>query len=235
MDKLMLSDTITDNDITEETVSNDAVVADEVKIYVVPDVQVKTKPVYSALKRLFDIVASFVALILTLIPMLVISIMIKRDSPGPALFCQERLGRNGVPFMMYKFRTMRLDAEKDGAAWAERDDPRCTNFGKFLRKTRLDELPQLWNILRGDMSFVGPRPERQCFYDKFEEYIHGFSKRMAVKPGLTGHAQVNGGYDLSPEEKIVYDMDYIKRRSIPMDIECIIKTFEVVFTQKGAR
>lgn len=101
---------------------------------------------------------------------------------------------------------MRTDAEKDGPKWAERSDDRCTRFGALLRKTRLDELPQLWNILKGEMSFVGPRPERKYFYEQFEKYIVGFSNRLVVIPGLTGYAQVNGGYELAPEEKIVYDM-----------------------------
>jgi lipopolysaccharide/colanic/teichoic acid biosynthesis glycosyltransferase len=104
-----------------------------------------------------------------------------------------------------------------------------------LRKSRLDELPQLYNILRGDMSIVGPRPERACFYYAFEEYIPGFKNRMAVLPGLTGLAQVNGGYSLLPEEKIVYDMEYVRNRSLRMDLLCIIKTVSVVFTHEGAR
>lgn len=104
---------------------------------------------------------------------------------------------------------MRLDARKT-AAWADEQDPRCTHFGQILRRTRLDELPQFYNILRGDMSFVGPRPERAYFYGEFEKYIPGFSNRLMVVPGLTGHAQVNGGYSLKPEEKIIYDMEYIE-------------------------
>ena len=105
----------------------------------------------------------------------------------------------------------------------------------FLRKTRIDELPQLWNILKGDMSFVGPRPERQYFYEQFEKYIVGFSNRLVVAPGLTGYAQVNGGYELKPEEKIVYDMEYIEKRSVLLDLWCIAQTFRVVFSGKGAR
>lgn len=236
MDKdLILSDIAANDAFAEESALRGQPSADITKTYDVPDVTVKPKPLYDAFKRFFDIIASFVALIITLIPMCVIAAVIKSDSPGPALFNQERLGKDSRPFVMYKFRTMHLDAERNGAIWAERDDPRCTKFGRFLRKTRLDELPQFWNILKGDMSFVGPRPERACFYEEFEKYIHGFSRRMAVKPGLTGHAQVNGGYDLSPEEKIVYDIEYIKKRSVLMDVRCIVKTFQVVFTQKGAR
>jgi lipopolysaccharide/colanic/teichoic acid biosynthesis glycosyltransferase len=108
-------------------------------------------------------------------------------------------------------------------------------LGAKLRKSRLDELPQLFNILKGDMSIVGPRPERACFYDEFEKYIPHFRQRLTVRPGLTGHAQVNGGYDLKPEEKIVYDMEYIANRSLRMDIQCIWKTVLVVFSHDGAR
>ena len=129
----------------------------------------------------------------------------------------------------------RTDAEKDGPKWAERSDDRCTRFGALLRKTRLDELPQLWNILKGEMSFVGPRPERKYFYEQFEKYIVGFSNRLVVTPGLTGYAQVNGGYELAPEEKIVYDMEYIARRSIRLDLQCIVKTALLIFTHDGAR
>ena len=136
---------------------------------------------------------------------------------------------------MVKFRSMRVDAEANGPQWAESEDDRCTRVGQFLRKTHLDELPQLWNIFMGHMSIVGPRPERAYFYDEFETYIHGFRNRLAVRPGLTGLAQVNGGYDLKPEEKIAYDMDYIRRQSLWVDIVCILKTVRLVFTRKGAR
>ncbi len=195
----------------------------------------REKTLYRAVKRIFDIVLSFLSLIVLLLPMLIIAIIIVIDSPGAAIFKQERLGLNGKPFTIYKFRSMYTDAERDGPRWADLEDERCTRFGAFLRKTRLDELPQLWNILKGDMSFVGPRPERACFYDEFEKYIVGFSNRLAVIPGLTGHAQVNGGYELKPEEKIIYDMEYIENRSIKMDLLCILKTFAVVFSGNGAR
>ena len=115
------------------------------------------------------------------------------------------------------------------------DRLRCTRFGQLLRRTRLDELPQLWNILRGDMSLVGPRPERAYFFREFETNIPGFSNRMMVTPGLTGWAQVNGGYDLRPEEKIVYDMEYIERQSVLLDVQCLLKTAALVFTHRGAR
>ena len=160
---------------------------------------------YLFLKRTFDVAVSAVLIVLLALPMLFIAILIRLDSPGPALFRQERLGKDGQPFTILKFRSMRLDAEENGPQWADKDDPRCTHLGRVLRKSRLDELPQLWNILKGDMSFVGPRPERKCFYDEFETYIHGFHNRLVVKPGLTGWAQVNGGYELEPKEKIVYE------------------------------
>lgn len=203
--------------------------------YVIEPVVPKRKPVYSFVKRAFDVVVSMTAGVLLLIPMGIIALMIRLDSEGPALFKQERLGKNGKPFYMYKFRSMRIDAEKNGPKWADQDDDRCTRLGKLLRKCRLDELPQLWNIFVGDMSIVGPRPERPFFYDEFETYIHGFRHRLVVQPGLTGLAQVNGGYDLEPEEKIVYDMRYIKERSLWMELKIIFKTVALVFSHEGAR
>lgn len=196
---------------------------------------VKNGGFYRFLKRTSDFTVAALALVVLAIPMLVIALWIRLDSKGPAIFRQERLGKGGKPFTMYKFRSMRLDAEADGPQWAQRDDDRCTKLGQKLRKTRVDELPQLFNILLGDMSFVGPRPERSCFYDLFETYIPGFRNRLLVKPGLTGHAQVNGGYDLKPEEKILYDMEYIRSRGVGMDLQCILKTVQVVFTHDGAR
>ena len=130
---------------------------------------------------------------------------------------------------------MRQDAERDGPRWAEKYDPRVTRVGRVLRKTRMDELPQLWNILRGEMSFVGPRPERKYFYAAFEERLPGFSRRMAVKPGLTGWAQVNGGYDLQPPDKLVYDMEYIRKRSLALDARCLFMTVRIVLGGHGAR
>lgn len=197
--------------------------------------RVAEKRAYRAVKRAFDISGALAGLAVLAIPMSVIALIIVLDSPGDPIFKQERLGKDGKPFIMYKFRSMREDAERDGPRWADADDARCTRFGAVLRRTRLDELPQIWNILRGDMSFVGPRPERACFYRVFEQYIVGFSNRLAVIPGLTGYAQVNGGYDLKPEEKILYDMEYIKRRSVRMDLRCILKTIRVVFCGDGAR
>lgn len=197
---------------------------------------VEDKPVYSFFKRAFDMVASFFALIVLAIPMLIIALIIVFDSKGGAFYKQERLGLNGVKFTLYKFRTMRADAEKDsGAIWAAENDERCTKVGRILRASRLDELPQLINILKGDMSIVGPRPEREVFYEEFETYIDGFSQRLRVVPGLTGLAQISGGYDLVPEEKIAYDLEYIETRSALLDLKIIFKTVAIVFNHKGAR
>lgn len=194
------------------------------------------RPIYSFVKRLFDIVCSLVLMILLFPLMLVIGIVIHNTSPGGVLYFQKRLGLNGKTIDVIKFRTMRADAEKNGAQWSGGDDDvRITPVGRILRKTRLDELPQLWCIFRGDMTFVGPRPERECFYDEFEKYVHGFSERLRVKPGLTGLAQVSGGYDLKPEEKIVFDIEYIKNRSILLDIKIMFRTVAVVFTHDGAK
>lgn len=190
---------------------------------------------YLFAKRLFDIAASLLAGIVLLLPMLVIALIIRLDSPGPALFRQERLGKDGKPFTMLKFRSMYLDAEVNGPQWAAVNDHRCTRVGRVLRNSRLDELPQLWNILKGDMSFVGPRPERACFYDAFETYIPGFRDRLQIKPGLTGWAQINGGYELKPEEKLVYDLEYIDSCGVKTDLLCILKTVPLAFTHKGAR
>lgn len=206
-----------------------------VKEYWIEPVRSKAGWGYRFIKRMFDVIVSLAGLMLLIAPMLVIALLIRLDSRGPALFVQERVGRNGKPFMMYKFRSMYLNAEENGPQWANKEDWRCTRMGRILRKTRLDELPQLWNILKGDMSIVGPRPERAYFYEVFETYIHGFRERLTVTPGLTGWAQVNGGYDLKPEEKIMLDMEYIERQSFRMDLVCIAKTVKLVFTHEGAR
>ena len=196
--------------------------------------EIPRKPFYSFIKRTFDIAASLIALVILAIPMAVIAIMIKIKSPGPVFYKQERLGLGGEKIKIIKFRTMNVDAEANGAQWSQGDDdPRIFPLGRTLRKFRLDELPQFWNILKGDLSLVGPRPEREIFYDEFETYVHGFHERLKVKPGLTGLAQVNGGYDLRPEEKIVYDIEYIKKRSLWLDLKIMLKTVGVILTGGG--
>lgn len=190
---------------------------------------------YLFLKRAFDIVASLLGIVLLALPMAIIAVCIKLDSPGSVLYKQERLGKDGRVFNVLKFRSMYMNAEKHGAQWASSEDPRTTRIGAFLRKCRLDELPQLYCILVGDMSVIGPRPERPVFYKEFAKYIDGFEQRLMVAPGLTGLAQVRGGYELDPEEKIVYDIEYIENRSVGLDLKILFETVGVIFNHDGAR
>lgn len=148
-------------------------------------------------------------------------------------YTQTRLGKDQKPFTIYKFRTMPPDAEKDGPRWPVEDDPRCTRVGRFLRKWRIDELPQLVNIIAGQMSLVGPRPERPEFYDLFDCSIEGFRSRTQVLPGLTGWALVCGGWELSPEQKLRYDMEYIERRSLGLDLRCLWLTFGLLLGKQS--
>ena len=194
------------------------------------------KLAYSFFKRIGDVVFALLGIAITAIPMLVIALMIKISMGGTIFYKQTRLGLDGKPFNIIKFRTMAMDAEADGAQWSEGEaDTRITKLGAMLRQFRLDELPQFFNVIAGNMSLVGPRPERPCFYDAFEKYIHGFSQRLAVKPGITGLAQVNGGYSLRPEEKIIHDVEYIKTRSLWLDFTILLRTVTIVLFRKGAK
>ncbi|EQK45227.1 exopolysaccharide biosynthesis polyprenyl glycosylphosphotransferase family protein [[Clostridium] bifermentans ATCC 19299] len=191
---------------------------------------------YEIYKRVLDIVSSLLGLIIGLPIILIVAVLIKIDDKGPIFYTQERLGKDEKKFLVYKIRSMRVDAEKyGGAQWAQKDDPRVTKIGKFIRKTRIDEIPQLFNILKGDMSLIGPRPERPELTYEFNKEIPGFVDRLHIKPGLTGLAQVNGGYDISPKDKLKWDMIYIKNRSIYIDCIIILKTIRVIFTGDGAR
>ena len=190
---------------------------------------------YLVFKRLFDIVFSLVGLIITSPIILVFTILIKLESSGPIFFLQERVGLNGKYFNVIKLRSMGVDAEKNGAQWAQKNDPRVTRVGAFIRKTRIDEIPQFINVLVGDMSLVGPRPERPMFTAKFNEEIPGFVERLKVKPGVTGWAQVNGGYDITPKEKLELDLYYLEYISFRMDLKIIFKTIGIIFTGEGAR
>lgn len=190
---------------------------------------------YRFVKRAFDVVSCGCALIVLAIPMAIIAAKIKLESPGPVIYSQRRVGKNGKIFNVYKFRSMYTDAEARGARWAAGDDPRVTPFGKFMREKRIDEIPQFWNVLKGDMSLIGPRPERPAFCAEFEKRIHGWHYRTMVAPGLSGLAQVTGGYDLLPKEKVMLDLEYIENRSIAIDVKIILKTLGVVSTGEGAR
>lgn len=220
----------------DTTVSSFIKVEEEnIKDIKLDDVDVKNSFVYNVYSRALDIVSSVIGLIIGLPFVLIFGVLIKIEDRGPVFYKQERLGKDGKCFNIYKLRSMRIDAEKNGAQWAQKNDPRITKVGNFIRKTRIDEIPQLLNILKGDMGLIGPRPERPELTYQFNEEIPGFINRLVVKPGLTGWAQVNGGYEISPQEKLVWDLDYIKNRSILMDIKIILRTVKVVITGEGAR
>ncbi len=188
-------------------------------------------------KRTADIVLSLIILFFFWPFMLATFLVVRSDSPGPALFKQERIGLNGKPFTLMKFRSMRIDAEaKTGAVWASEDDPRITKVGKFIRKTRLDELPQLFNVLTGSMSLVGPRPERQVFVDQLARRIPYYQQRHIVKPGITGWAQINYPYGNTEEDalhKLQYDLFYIKNHSVLFDVSILFSTIKTVVLRKG--
>lgn len=198
-------------------------------------IEVRKNPGYTFIKTLCDYIGALLLLVVTSPLLLVLVIMIKKDSPGPAIYKQERLGKNGKPFMIYKLRTMVIDAEKEGPQWAEKDDPRTTKIGRFMRKTRFDEIPQLINILKHEMSLVGPRPERKVFRDEFIKTLPDFDDRLAVLPGISGYAQIQGGYDLTPEEKLRLDQEYIRIRCVSLDVKISVKTVKIMFSHEGAR
>lgn len=193
------------------------------------------KIIYDIVKRGLDIIMSIIMLVFAIPIIGITCIAVVLESKGNPIYKQERLGKDGKEFNIYKIRSMVIDAEKDGAKWAVKNDSRVTKVGKFIRKTRVDELPQLLNLLVGDMSLIGPRPERRVFADEFSKTIPDFGRRLEVKPGLTGLAQVCGGYDLTPAEKLVYDIQYIETRSFLLDVKIFFKTIAVVITGDGAR
>jgi exopolysaccharide biosynthesis polyprenyl glycosylphosphotransferase len=191
---------------------------------------------YTFVKRAIDLVFSL-GLGLVLLPLFpVIALAIKLDSRGPILYSQQRIGLGGKPFRIYKFRTMRRDAEANGAVWAQARDPRVTRAGRFMRLTRLDELPQIWNVIRGEMSVVGPRPERPEFTELLARDIPGYDLRHTVKPGLTGWAQVCYRYTSSVRDtraKVEYDLFYVKHLSVAFDLKILLRTVKVVLGRKG--
>jgi exopolysaccharide biosynthesis polyprenyl glycosylphosphotransferase len=190
------------------------------------------------IKRLTDIVVSCAVLVLGLPVWLAIAAVIRLTSPGRALYNQERIGQNGRPFIMHKFRSMYEDAEKrTGPMWASKHDPRITRIGRFLRTSRLDEIPQFMNVLKGEMSLVGPRPERAFFIQQLQQEIPWYVRRIKMKPGITGWAQVKHKYDASIEDvkqKVMYDLYYFENMSLLLDLKIILHTILVVFTGKGA-
>jgi len=187
-------------------------------------------------KRIIDVILSLVGLIIAIPLMIIIIILIKIDSPGPVFYVQERIGLNEKPFKLIKFRSMKSDAEKiSGPVWAKKNDSRISRVGKLLRPTRLDEIPQLINVLKGEMTFIGPRPERQFFVEKLKKQIPYYSLRFTVKPGITGWAQVKYGYGSTVEdtlEKLQYDIYYIQNISLVLDLYIYFKTIQVMIMSK---
>ncbi len=196
------------------------------------------KATQQILRRLVSISISFVGLLLCLPFLPFLMLAVRLSSPGPIFFRQVRVGMRGKPFEVIKFRTMRKDAEKNGAQWAKKNDSRVTGLGRFMRKTRLDEIPQLWNVLRGDMGFVGPRPERPEFVEWLNSEIPFYELRHIIRPGLTGWAQVRYGYGATLEEtkkKLEYDLYYVKHMSVGLDLLIIFETIKTIILRRGAQ
>ena len=226
------------------------------QVYVIPGVyeilvyqsalaQVQDTPVFKIspepnsgreqVKRLFDFVIAVMILLVTLPITVLAAILIKFDSPGPLFYCQERVGKYGKRFYLFKFRTMKNNAEdQTGPVMAKESDPRITRVGKYLRLFRIDEIPQLFNVLKGDMSIVGPRPERPFFVEQFEKEIPGYTCRHLTKAGITGLAQISGNYSTSVEDKLRYDLLYSKEASTLFDFQILLQTLKVVFMKDKA-
>ena len=190
---------------------------------------------YENIKSSIEFIFSLLLLIIAVPICILACIAIYVELRVNPIYTQKRVGLNGRVFKIYKLRSMYIDAEKDGPKWASENDERITKVGRIIRKTRIDELPQLVNILKRDMSFIGPRPERPEFIKEFIKYIPDFNDRLLVKPGITGWAQVNGGYSLTPKEKLEFDKYYIKNRGFKLDLLILIKTIIVIFTRHGER
>lgn len=207
------------------------------QMWFINNIQESEKKEQEIAKRIIDIICSMVGLLCFAVLLPVLIILIKLEDHGPVFYRQKRVGAGGKVFILYKLRTMRKNAEaRFGAVWAKDHDSRITKIGRFLRKTRLDEVPQLWNVLKGDMSLVGPRPERPEFIEKLEKQIPFYSRRNLIKPGLTGWAQIHYGYGASVGdslEKLQYDLYYIKNRSLWLDCTIALKTIVIVMSLKG--
>jgi len=194
----------------------------------------KEKAAYRFVKRIFDITVSVIGLAVLGVPMLLVALIIRLDSPGPALFKQKRLGKDGVPFVIYKFRTMRIDAPDNVATNDLQDAFRyVTRFGNFLRRTSIDELPQLINVIRGEMSIVGFRPV--CLSEKKLNDYRMERGVFSVRPGMTGLAQVSGRDGIGTEKKVDFDVEYVEKQSVRLDLWCIYKTIGTVVSQKGVK
>jgi sugar transferase (PEP-CTERM system associated) len=198
----------------------------------------KRSAILRSLKRILDIIASSLGLLSSLPISFLVGVAIKVDTPGPIFYKQERVGEDGEIFELLKFRSMRVNAEEKGPVWASADDRRSTRVGRIIRKLRLDEIPQMINVLRGEMSFVGPRPERPFFVDQLKNEIPFYSCRHSVKPGITGWAQVRYPYGASKEdalEKLKFDIYYIKHMSPLLDLMIMLYTVKIVLLRRGSR
>ncbi len=198
----------------------------------------KRSALFRRVKRWIDIALSLAGLVISLPMALIISIAIKLDSKGPVFYAQERVGKDGKVFSLLKFRSMKTNAEENGPVWAAAEDNRVTLVGKLIRKVRLDEIPQMINVLKGEMSFVGPRPERPFFTELLRKEIPFYSQRHCIKPGITGWAQISYPYGSTIEdslEKVKYDLYYIKHMSFFFDLMIILETIKIVLLGKGAR
>jgi len=224
------------------------------QVWPLPRVNFEAAHVSEWLNRLVNVILALAALTIALPVLLVIAVAVKLSSRGPVFYTQERIGLDrrqrgdginhrrhrdvgGRPFTIYKFRTMRVDAEREsGAIWAQREDPRVTPVGRLLRQYRLDELPQLLNVVRGEMNIVGPRPERPTIFAELREHIAEYPLRQRAKPGITGLAQINHHYDRSLDDvrtKVQYDLEYIRRQSLGQDIRIMLKTIPVILLRRG--
>lgn len=232
--------------VVEEVVSAYERVTDRVPVRFIQDrwllleqgFSLYSKEVVRKLKRTMDIILSALLLLILWPLLLVVAVLIRRDSPGPAIFRQARVGEGKKEFTLYKFRSMVQDAEKQGAVWAQENDTRVTQIGRWIRRLRIDELPQLFNVVKGDMSLVGPRPERMEFVQKLEQTIPYYYLRHTVKPGITGWAQIMYPYGATQEDalnKLEYELFYIKNMSLLLDVKILCRTFGVMIFGEGSR
>ena len=188
------------------------------------------------IKRIFDLIFGLIFMACSIPFIVIFGILIKLTSKGPIFYKQVRVGYLGRPFEIIKLRSMKQDAEaKTGPIWAMKKDPRVTKVGRFMRRTKIDEMPQFWNVLKGDMSIVGPRPERPYFTEKFYHNNSEFPKRLRIKPGITGYSQVHGGYDMTPDQRIEMDEYYMNHYSLHMDALIVLQTVIMMFTGNGTR
>lgn len=199
------------------------------------EINYNNKAGYEFFKRTIDIVFCIAIFLPVFFLIIILSIIIRIDSPGNPIFTQIRVGKDGRLIKIHKLRSMKIDAESNGQRWAEKNDPRITRVGKIIRKFRLDELPQFFDVLIGKMSLIGPRPEIPTLTKQFNEEIPGFVTRLVVIPGLSGLAQVHGGYEITPNEKLIKDIEYIENRCLSLYLHIFFLTIKTVFTGDGAR